>query len=85
MLTVKDGSTCDRAKFGDIDWEKTGRKFTTFAVLNADGWCELGQMGWWGLSSETPEEAKQWRKKYWNRFLKDLKPETWISVYDCHI
>jgi hypothetical protein len=60
--------------------------FTTHAVITDVGaWYEVGEMGWWGLSSETADEEKDWEDNYWDRFLKDLRPETLLSVVDCHI
>ena len=60
--------------------------FTTYAVVTEDGeWHEPGEMGWWGCSTETPEEKQDWDLNYFDRFLKNLKPDTLITIVDCHI
>lgn len=61
-------------------------KFTTFAVITQDGrWHEKGEMGYWGMSSDTDKDAEKWGSEYWDRFLKDLKPDTLLTIVDCHI
>ena len=57
----------------------------TYAVVKDGEWFEVGQMGWWGLSSETKEEKEKWDKEFYDRFLKDLPDGTLISIFDCHI
>ncbi|HPE08122.1 MAG TPA: hypothetical protein PLT28_00120 [Saprospiraceae bacterium] len=60
--------------------------FGTYAVVTPDGeWHEKGQMGWWGLSSETPEESLDWDLNYKKRFLDTADPEWTITIVDCHI
>jgi len=60
--------------------------FYTFAVITPDGtWYEKGEMGWWGISSETEEEARQWERNYFDRFIKNADPELTITIVDCHI
>lgn len=60
--------------------------FSTFAVITKDGeWIEKGQMGWWGCSSETPEEGYIWDREYKSRFIDDTDPNTYLVIVDCHI
>lgn len=40
-------------------------------------------MGWWGAVIDPKEEAA-WEANV-DALLKDLPPETLVSVYDCHI
>lgn len=49
-----------RQYYGDREtYARTMAAFSTYAVVTPDGeWHQKGQMGWWGMSSETPEEAK---------------------------
>ena len=42
-------------------------------------------MGWFGCSSETQEEAKQWNDSYFDTFIKNANPEHYIIIIDCHI
>ena len=60
--------------------------FTTFAVVTSDGeWHERGEMGWFGMSSETPEEGEDWDINYYKNFIATADPEDWITIVDCHI
>ncbi len=61
-------------------------RFSTYAVITATGkWYEPGTMGWWGCSSATNNDEKDWYLHFWDRFMKDLKPDTMLTVVDCHI
>lgn len=58
----------------------------TRAVVDDDGqWHEVGEMGWWGMSSESPDESADWEKKFYERFIKPLNKHDVITVIDCHI
>lgn len=60
--------------------------FTTYAVVLPDGtWCEKGQMGWFGCSSETPEESYDWDMNYKQNFIDKAEPEWILTIVDCHI
>lgn len=75
----------------DIKWElmkkiMDDKKFCTYAVVTPDGeWHEPGKMGWWGTSSATPEEMKEFLKNYENDFIKKANPEWRLTIVDCHI
>jgi len=58
---------------------------TTYAVLNDDGWHEAGEMGWFGMSSTSGREEEDFILNYFDNFIKDLDPETFVTVVDCHI
>lgn len=60
-------------------------EFGTYAVLDKDGWHGKGEMGWWGCSSETPDQAANWNKSYVDRWLKNERHDTILAVVDCHI
>lgn len=66
-------------------YAKSCASFSTFAVLTDEGWFEQGQMGWFGCSSETDEEAMAWSNNFYNRFIKNADPEAYITIVDCHI
>jgi len=60
--------------------------FTTFAVVDVDGvWHEKGEMGWFGCSSATPEDAINWNASYYDTFIKNLDKDWYITIVDCHI
>lgn len=82
----------DMARKKDIDFKamkkvlgkiKDGRRVATFAVVMDGEWYEQGKMGWWGI---VMNEKKQdvWEKEFW-KLIDKLPPNTWLSVYDCHI
>mgnify|MGYP001082157007 CR=1 FL=1 len=61
-------------------------QFSTFAVVLPDGsWHEPGQMGWFGCSSASDEEAIDWEKNYIERFICGADPNWTMTVVDCHI
>jgi hypothetical protein len=60
-------------------------EFGTWAVLDHTGWYEKGEMGWWGLSTATPEDKANFSKSYMDNFIKNENPETYLVVVDCHI
>lgn len=56
------------------------------AVITPDGkWHEVGEMGWFGCSSESGEELVEWAKKFKERFIDPYPPEYELTVVDCHI
>ena len=66
-------------------YAKSLSEFGTFAVLKDGEWFEKGDMGWFGCSSETGEEARDWDKGFFDKFLKDLDDDVKLTVVDCHI
>lgn len=57
----------------------------THAVVDENGWHEIGKMGWFGCSSETPDDDKNWADHYRARFIDTLDPEDVVVIVDCHI
>ena len=58
----------------------------TYAVLTPDGtWHASGEMGWFGISSESPEEARHFSNSYYDAFIKSADPEHFLVIVDCHI
>jgi len=60
-------------------------EFGTFAVLDDSGWKEQGKMGWFGISSDTADDRRNWSKSYMENFILNENPETTLVVVDCHI
>lgn len=58
---------------------------TAYAALDDDGWHAPGKMGWFGCSSDTPEEKSAHDKEFVRRFIKQASPDTTLVVVDCHI
>ncbi|MDR1410234.1 MAG: hypothetical protein LBJ12_08280 [Oscillospiraceae bacterium] len=61
--------------------------FNTYAVVTPNGvWHEPGEMGWWGLSSMTAEDEREWDSGYYERFIQPALDHNWYMVIvDCHI
>ena len=72
--------------YGDREtYANSMAEFSTHAVVTEDGkWHEKGEMGWFGCSYETPEEAKTWERDFREKFLKDVDPNLLITIVDCH-
>lgn len=96
IIILKDGESAyykcvNSALVKDIKWNLMKKlidnnPFYTYAVLTPDGeWNEPGLMGWWGISSATPEEENEFNKNYENNFIKTANPEWRLTIVDCHI
>lgn len=58
----------------------------TYAVVLPNGrWYEKGEMGWWGMSSETGDESLDWDLHYKERFIDTADPDWILTIVDCHI
>lgn len=67
-------------------YAKICASYNTYAVVTPDGkWYEKGQMGWWGMSSETGDESLDWDLHYKERFLDTADPDWTLTIVDCHI
>lgn len=72
--------------YGDkVTYAKSETDFSTFAVLKDGEWFEKGEMGWFGMSSESGEESKKWDDEFFELFIKDLSDKALLTVVDCHI
>ncbi len=59
--------------------------FSTYAVLDENGWHAPGEMGWFGVSSESAGEQLDWEANFHKRFIASDDPETVVAIMDCHI
>ena len=67
------------------DYATRQAQFSTFALVTPDGeWHEKGEMGWFGCSDETPDEAREWDENYMS-FIENADPEHYFVMVDCHI
>ena len=97
---VVDGKKSDKFITGPTDkkdkWVKTygtretfariNASFHTYAVITPDGeWHAQGEMGWFGISSATTDEERDWREHYKERFLDTADPNWILTIVDCHI
>lgn len=61
-------------------------EFSTYAVITPDGeWHSKGEMGWFGVSSDTVEDRENWSKSFYDTFIKDADDELVLVIVDCHI
>lgn len=68
------------------EYKKSFTQFFTYAVLTPNGqWYEPGTVGWWGISSATPEQEAKFEKNYEEKFIKTANPEWKLTIVDCHI
>lgn len=76
-----------REFYGDREtYARHQAQFSTFAVILPDGsWHERGSMGYFGMSSETGDEARDWEEHYKERFIDPADPEWTITICDLHI
>lgn len=55
------------------------------AVVTPDGeWHEVGEMFWFGLSSESAEDMRKWVKRYYSDFIEPYM-DYYATVVDMHI
>jgi len=67
-------------------YAKIQAEFSTYAVITPDGeWHAPGKVGWFGWSSETPDEKIDWYDHYRERFIDAADPEWVLDIVDCHI
>lgn len=59
--------------------------FTMWAYVQNGEWFEKGKMGWWGLSSESHDEAILWELEFFDVVIKPLSNDEFLTVVDCHI
>ena len=79
--SIKDFSVEDLKRDHRHVWE-----FHSFAVVDEQGqWHEKGEMGWFGCHSGDEKSVINWGLSFKQRFLSDVKPDTWIVMVDCHI
>lgn len=58
---------------------------TGWALLTKDGeWKAPGDMGWFGMSSDTPGTRDAYRAEF-NKYLDSLDFEDYVVLVDCHI
>jgi len=74
----------DRYKTAKI-FAECESNFTVWAYVKNGKWFEKGEMGWFGLSGESDEEAVLWELGFYDNVIKPLPEETLLTIFDCHI
>jgi len=57
----------------------------TYAVLDDEGWHAPGEMGWFGLSTDSSDDYVAFKKAFMQRVIKSAKPDDTLVCVDCHI
>lgn len=60
---------------------------TTYAAITPDGiWHAPGEMGWWGISSDSSDQSADFKALYYEKLITPAMENEWdISIIDCHI
>lgn len=68
-------------------YKKIKTTFYTYAVVTPDGeWKAVGEMGWFGWSSETADARNEYVDAYAEKFIKPAIENGWyLTIVDCHI
>lgn len=74
----------------DCTQEEYGRRgansaVATYAVLLDGEWISKGEMGWFGMSTESDKEAREWTDDFYKNFIEPLPDTALITIVDCHI
>ena len=80
----REGYYEDRYKTKEI-YAQCCANFTMWAVVKDGQWYEKGDMGWWGMSGESDDEAVDWELNFYDRFIRPLGDGVTVTVVDCHI
>ena len=59
--------------------------FSTWAVVDSDGWHDKGDMGWFGCHRGTADQFNEFQNNFLDAFIKAEDPETTLVLVDCHI
>ena len=72
--------------YGDIEtYAKCEGTFYVRSVITPDGeWHTMGEMGWFGVSFETPEEKRAWIDGFEENFILPYE-DRHVFIVDCHI
>lgn len=67
-------------------YAKAMASFNTCAYVSPDGgWHAQGEMGWFGVSNQNPNEAISHKLNFYEKYLADLPDDIILTLIDCHI
>lgn len=55
-----------------------------YAYLHEGVWFAPGEMGWWGMSTDTEEDSARFAREF-NELFDSLPDDTVLTLVDCHI
>ena len=67
------------------EYAKWQSMFSTFALLNENGWYEKGTMGWFGFDTSTGDSERDFIKFFNNELKKPENQDKYLVIVDCHI
>lgn len=75
-----------KERYGSFDaYLRASCALVPYAVVDPDGWRAPGRVGWFGMSTETPEQYAQWRDVTLPEIFGSLGPDDVLYLLDCHI
>lgn len=75
-----------KERYGNADgYARHLSLWAPYAVVDADGWHSVGEMGWFGVSNEEEGAQKAWEEGFRSRFVDALGPDDYVAIVDCHI
>lgn len=77
-------SKVDYKEFMETWWFKF-TPLVTYAIVDNDGWHAPGEMGWFGCSSDTADDKKEFIQNFKELAIEKADPDTWLAIMDCHI
>lgn len=67
-------------------YAKAMASFNAYAFVSPDGeWFAQGEMGWFGSSRESVDEALAHQLSFYEKFIEDLDDDIVLTLVDCHI
>lgn len=57
---------------------------TTWGILHKGTWYARGAMGWFCATDARAEDSRDWAEGWW-RFIQNLRPDTRLTIVDCHV
>ena len=67
------------------NYAKRESTFTTWALLDEDGWHEQGKMGWWAANDSTKDSEELFVEKFTETINKPENQDKYLIIVDCHI
>lgn len=83
--TWNDVATAVTAETLETKYGRCFHPLVTYAAVDADGWHAPGKMGWFGCSTEGPEQYLAWCDGFVSRFLGGADPTATLVLVDCHV
>lgn len=67
------------------EYAKWQSMFSTFAMLDENGWHEKGEMGWFACDTSTGDSERDFIKFFNDELRKPENQDKYLVIVDCHI